>query len=174
MDAHDFDRLTRTLSPRMPRRTLAGLLGLTALGVAGSPEAKKKKKKKKKVKRNNFGCVDVGKYCKNSGQCCSGICQGKKKNRKCKAHDQSTCQPGQDTCAGNAVPCTTTTNVAGTCVVTTGKAPYCFFEGDCAPCSKDSDCVPTLGAGAACIVCPECINQTPQGTACVGISPPPV
>lgn len=179
MDAPDFDHLTRAISIRIQRRRLAGLLGmgaagLGAIGLSDSAEAKKNKnkKKKKKVKRNDFDCVDVGKFCKNNGQCCSGICQGKKDKKKCKAHDESTCQAGQDFCLGVEVSCTTTTGSTGSCAITTGKASYCFEDGDCFPCSKDSDCVPLLGAGAACIVCTgECLGENPQSTACVSTSP---
>lgn len=178
MDAHDFDRRTRAISTRLPRRSLAGLLGLGAasLGTLGQIDltnARKKKKKKKKVKRNDFDCVDVGKFCKNNSQCCSGICEGKK-NKTCKAHDQSTCQPGQDSCLGTEVQCATTTGAEGNCVTTTGKAPYCYNQspGNCTQCSKDSDCVPLLGAGAACIVCAICLDQNPDGTACVGLGQP--
>jgi hypothetical protein len=128
MDHQDFDRLTRAISSRFSRRTLAGLFGLSAVGLGGAAEAKKKKKKKK-VKRNQFGCVNVGKFCKNDGQCCSGICKGKKGKKKCKRHDESTCQPGQDFCLGVSVPCTTTAGFNGECTTTTGKAPYCFEDG---------------------------------------------
>ena len=96
MVSQQFDRLARSFSRLRSRRSLAGLVGLGALLLPGQSQAKKKHKhKKKKVKRNDFGCVDVGKFCKNDGQCCSGICEGKKNKKKCKAHDQSTCQPGQ-------------------------------------------------------------------------------
>lgn len=174
MDAHDFDLLTRVVSTQLPRRSLAGLLGLGALGMSSLAEAKKKKnrKKKKKVKRNDFNCVDVGKYCKNNGQCCSGICKGKKNKRKCKAHDESTCQAGQDTCLGTNPGCATTAGFMGECATTTGKAPYCFSSGDCFPCSKDTDCESILGAGAACTVCAQCVPETPRGTACVGTAAP--
>lgn len=173
MEAHEFDRVTRLVSARFSRRTLAGLLGLSAAGVASLTEAKKKKKKK--VRRNSFGCVDVGKYCKNGGQCCSGICTGKKNTRKCQAHDESTCQPGQDSCAGagSPIPCTTTAGLTGQCVITTGKAAYCLGGGDCFPCTRDADCAPAFGAGAACIVCTsECSGANSGSTACAGLAEP--
>ena len=50
MEAHDFDRLTRAASTRLPRRTLVGLLGLSSLSVVGQTEARKKKRKKKKIR----------------------------------------------------------------------------------------------------------------------------
>jgi hypothetical protein len=74
------------------------------------------------------------------------------------------------------VPCTTTTGIPGSCVTTTGKAPYCFIDGNCFACSKDTDCETAfggaLGPGAACIACANCTAQTPQGTACVGKGTP--
>ena len=55
MDSARFDRLARTITSVLTRRTLASALGLGALGASGLAEAKKKHKKKKKVKRNDFG-----------------------------------------------------------------------------------------------------------------------
>ncbi len=170
MDANEFDRMTRRVSIRFSRRTLSGLLGVSLAGVAGLTEAKKKKKKK--IKRNGFGCVNVGNSCKNDGQCCSGICAGKKRKRKCRAHDEGTCQPGQDSCVGTSVACTTTGGLMGQCAVTTGKAEYCTSSGVCFPCTRDSDCVPNFGPGAACFVCmKECAGSNPGGTACGGLTP---
>jgi hypothetical protein len=169
MESDRFDGLTRSVSSLLSRRTLAGALGLGALTLPSLVEAKKKHKhKKKKVTFNDFGCVDVGKFCKNSGQCCSGLCEGKKGKKKCKAHDSSTCQAGQDFCAGLEVVCTTESGDLGGCAQTTGKAPYCEANGDCFDCAKDADCVPICGSGAACIVCAECPET--GGTACVGPS----
>ncbi len=79
---------------RLPRRTLAGLLGLSSLSVV-SPSIARKNKKKKKVKRNDFNCVDAGKFCKNDGPCCSGICEDKK--TEC-----SVANPKGTACAGLA------------------------------------------------------------------------
>jgi hypothetical protein len=171
MDIARFDHLTRTVSTLLSRRTLAGTLGLGALALPGLAEAKKhKKRKKKKIKLNDFGCVNVGGFCKNSGQCCSGICSGKKGKKKCKAHNASTCTAADDFClAGVATPCTLEGGGVGQCVRTTGEASYCEADGGCVDCTKDADCVPFCGAGAACIVCP--IECGPNGTACVGASP---
>ena len=139
--------------------------------VEGKKKHKRKRRKhKKKVKRNAFGCVDVGKFCKNDGQCCSGICQGKKDKKKCKAHGESTCQAGQDVCGGLPVPCLTETGESGACARTTGNAGYCEADGDCFACSKDADCVPFCGPQAACLSCPTCIGVNGTQTACVGPS----
>lgn len=167
MDAQDFDRVARVAATRLPRRALAGLFGLSSLGVISHAQAKKKHKK---VKRNSFGCVNVGKYCKNDGQCCSGICSGKKRKHKCKPHDERTCQSGQDFCHSVTTPCTTSADFEGLCAITTGKASYCFSDGGCFPCVKDKDCEPTFGTGAACVICADCLGETPTGTFCAGLA----
>jgi hypothetical protein len=170
MERARIDGLARSVSLLLSRRTLAGGLGLGALAHPGLIAAKNKHnhKKKKKVKRNEFGCVDVGTFCKNNGQCCSGICQGKKGKGKCQAHDASTCQAGQDVCGVVEVDCTTENGDQGACARTTGNASFCEASGDCFACAKDADCVAVCGAGAACIVCAECTLT--GGTACVGAS----
>ena len=165
MDSDRFDGLTRSVSTLLSRRTLAGALGLGALGLPALAEAKKKHKKKK-AKFNDFGCVNVGDFCKNNGQCCSGICQGKKGKKKCKAHNTADCQPGQDICATGEVLCTTDTGSVGACSRTTGQASYCEASGDCFVCKKDADCVAVCGEGAACLVCADCPET--GNTACVG------
>lgn len=170
---HDrFDQLARSLSRKRSRRALAGLLGLGTLGLAGGARVEvtsaRKKKNKKKVKKNELGCVDVGKFCKNAGQCCSGICQGKKDNKKCKAHGESTCVSGQveSFCGGTNVTCQTPNGNEGQCDTTTGNAGYCVADGDCFACRKDADCVTQCGADAACIQCAGCVET--GGFACVG------
>jgi hypothetical protein len=115
--------------------------------------------------------VNVGGFCKNGGQCCSGICQGRKDKRKCKAHNASTCQPGQDICLVGQFGCLTDTGDAGLCGRTTGGAGYCEASAGCFPCKKDTDCVPFCGSGAACLDCPSCAMQDEGGvTACAGQS----
>ena len=94
MDHHRFDQIARTLSTSQSRRGLLGALGLGAILLPGTTGAKKKKK----AKFNKFGCVNVGDYCKNNNQCCSGRCEGKKGKTRCSAHDSSTCQAGQNAC----------------------------------------------------------------------------
>jgi hypothetical protein len=125
---------------------------------------KRKKKNKKKVKFNDFGCVDVGKFCTNGGQFCSGICQGKKDKKKCQAPNTSTCI-GSDGCSGEFVGCTTVTGADGTCNVTTGNANYCVTSAVCFECTKDTDCEPVCGSGAGCLVCAEFVPLGLQ-TAC--------
>ena len=169
MDHHRFDQIARAVSHNLSRRSLAGLAGIGALGVAGVADAgKKNKKKKKKVKFNNLGCVDVGKFCKTADQCCSGICDGKKGKEKCQAHDESTCQNGQQQglCGGTDVACQTASGQEGICNTTTGKAGYCSGDGVCSPCKKDADCISRCGTGAACVPCNDC--DATGGFGCLG------
>jgi hypothetical protein len=169
-----FDQVARRLATGFSRRGLWGIATGAALGaVARLPitaDAKKKRKRKKtpKLKLNAFGCVNVGGFCKNGGQCCSGICQGKKGKKKCQAHDASTCVVGQistECGAAEDVACTTSSGGEGTCTTTTGNAAYCFADGDCFPCKKDADCQAFCGPQAACI---PCVDDCAEGSACVG------
>ncbi|MCA9878758.1 MAG: hypothetical protein KC442_13285 [Thermomicrobiales bacterium] len=185
MDSDRFDDVARALSPLLTRRGLAGLLGLTALGTAELAEAKRKRRKKKRkkkkskngngndntpkpqVKLNAFGCVNVGDFCENSGQCCSGICDG----AACKAHDVDSCQAGQTdlTCSGvnTNVECNAQGGGDGLCLTTTGNAGYCAGDREiaqCVTCNKDADCTGVCGQGAACVLCANC----PEGRTCAG------
>jgi hypothetical protein len=159
-----FDRGTRLVASAFSRRTLASVLGLGALGLP-SLAAGKKRRKNKKIKRNSFGCVNVGNFCKDPGQCCSGICQGKKGKKRCRAHDTGGCQPAS-LCTffgAEGIPCTTSSAVPGQCGTTTGNAGYCVGVGDCFPCAKDADCHDVCGPHAACVQCPE---ECEVGTVC--------
>jgi hypothetical protein len=183
MNSQRFDDLVRTLPMARRRSVLAGLAGglLAALPLPPGRDAeakKKNKKKRKKLKRNEFGCVDVGKACRGkNGNCCSGICDGKKPKpgekdkSRCQAHDESTCVAGQtiEECGGDdTVECETTSGRGGVCATTTGKGPYCFFGAACLVCEKDEDCEAVCGAGAACFPCSEECRHT-GGTACGGL-----
>lgn len=173
MDTDHFDSLPRSISRLLSRRVLTATLGAGALlGIGELVEAmkqqekKKRKKKKKKVKFNDFGCVNVGNFCKSGDQCCSGICEGS----KCQAHDESTCQAGQTdlTCGVVNVDCSAPGNNDGLCNTTTGNAGYCVGDRECIACTKDADCTSICGPDAACILCPDCPDTD---TACVGPVP---
>lgn len=135
------------------RSLLAGGLALAAERIAGSVgEAKrrrrKRKKKPKKASPNEFGCLSVNAACTSAEECCSGVCEGKKGKRSCRAHDTGTCK--QD---GQLVPCNNRTNCG--CFVTTGGSDICaelFPPSACAECRRDPDCE-ALGfpQGSACI-----------------------
>jgi hypothetical protein len=115
---------------------------------------KKKKKRKQKLKRNAFGCVDVGQACRgNDANCCSGHCEGPapKKGKK----DTSTCVVGKVQC-----------ELDGICFRTTGNASFCGKSAECTACTNDADCdAEGFGPGAACIACISCDKD--GGTACV-------
>lgn len=184
MEAIQFDRAVRAMHSGVQRRRvlgsfLAASLAAPLFGFASSSgvdaRRKKRRKKRKKIKRNRFGCVNVGQKCYGRSEvCCSGICEGSGKKSRCVAHNVDTCantphtclEQGTGDCGGGQ----------GSCFTTTGNAPFCGHIGtcDCAPCTKDADCVAEHGAGAACIQCAgtefyQCtnVNGSSQGTACV-------
>ncbi|MGH2617419.1 MAG: hypothetical protein ACRDJC_19470 [Thermomicrobiales bacterium] len=162
MDDRSFDRLTRRL-------VLGGFMAALGLGTARLPDGTNARKRKKKLKRNEFGCVNVGRFCKNGGQCCSGICRGKKGKKKCRGHDAGVgCQSGDQgsfCAAGTDKNCITKFNNFGTCATTTGNAGYCYGGFDCFACSKDAECLALCGGATACIRCAVgCENE--GGTAC--------
>jgi hypothetical protein len=173
MESSQFDQLIRAL--RGSRRSvLSGTLAIAA-GWLGAyhVEAKKKrkhKKKEKKAKPNEFGCLNVGTSCKNAAQCCSGMCEGKKGKKRCRAHDAGSCAAGTQLafCDGMDVACTTSAGVPGGCATTTGNAGYCVATGYCVACATDADCQAAdggvLGPHAACIRCATCSDS--GGTAC--------
>lgn len=190
MDAARIDALARGLAAPASRRAagrflawlgLAGLLARTDAAPAGAAKAessRKGKRPKPKPKRNRFGCVDVGGFCRNNGQCCSNICSGKKNKKACQAHDDGFgaceagplgfCATGPGLIAGT--PCTSSADENGLCFTSTGNASYCAV-GDvqtsgCVACKKDKDCEAFCGAGAACIQCPACDAVFGVKTAC--------
>lgn len=162
-------RVSRTIELPSRRLLLRGLarVGLSA-PITWMPElvtAKRHKRgRRRKAKRNAFGCVNVDGRCRNSTQCCSGICVGKQENKRCKAHNASSCE-GTDGCSGVFTGCITDVGVDGTCNVTTGQASYCVTSAVCADCTRDVDCESRCGPGAACLVCAECLPLGRQ-TAC--------
>jgi hypothetical protein len=172
LDANRFDALARSLEDGFPRRAALGaalgagfasLLSRFGADEADAKQKRKKRKRKKKIKKNAFGCVNVGNVCKNSGQCCSGICQGKKGKKKCKAHNALDCPIGADTCL-EQIECGST----GECFLTTGAGSFCGLTSptECVVCAKDADCEALgFGVGAACAICNGC--ETPAVTACV-------
>jgi hypothetical protein len=178
MDADRFDAVTRLLSRGSSRRALLRLfsgsgvgLALISLGRTGGASTKTSPQ----VKRNEFGCVNVGNKCRGRDRaCCSDRCKGKRPEpgerdrSRCVAHDASTCEAGQSLqdCGGTTadVPCTTSTGVKGSCITTTGNAAYCLREAYCHECRRDADCQPFCGAAAACVKCALCQQQ--GGTAC--------
>ena len=160
----------RSLTNMPSRRdVLRGLAGAGfGLGIArwqattGAKKKRKNKKKERKSKPNAFGCLDVDKGCKSAEQCCSGICQGKKANRKCVAHNTGGCTAQYDGFHTLVIGCGT----GGFCFRTTGKASFCGVEGQCGACARDADCEPSHGPGAACVVADDCLSVSGVNTVC--------
>lgn len=186
MDQNRFAALTRALSSVPSRRhLLRGLAGagwgLGALTLPSFVNAKKRKRKNKKkpkpktAKPNAFGCLDVGDACKSAEQCCSGICEGKKGKRTCRAHDAGVCQADSNICASGQPAFCGGANPNCICLLTTGNAGFCgeFAPGVpgasfCQDCRQDTDCEAEFGPGAACVVYSGvCADFCPTGTACV-------
>jgi hypothetical protein len=164
--------LTRLPSRRdVLRGLVAAGLGLVA---ARLPEPAGASKKRKKPRRNTFGCVDVGGFCRIPGQCCSGICEGKKGKKTCKAHDTGGCAAGgrPEICGGTNVSCTSSV-YRGACATTTGQAGYCAVNLVLSPCQTDVECQVVveggLGPTAACIRC----GETPGSSVCAIFEAPP-
>ncbi len=176
MHSSGFDRLARALAAPSPRRALFAAVGVALVPV---PEAVLAKKRKPKIKRNAFGCVNVGNRCTRAGQCCSTIGAGRRGKKRCRAHDASTCRVGENACGRPLVGCTTSTgNASGVYFTTTGRAPYCggVDVGKCAACTTDADCGRVCGAGAACVRCSGAGCASSGGFACVATDscqPPP-
>lgn len=180
MDANRFDTVIQNLSNHPTRRTTLGLALASVLGALASAEADGKRRKQRRKKRkgpkptpppgepifNEFGCVNVGGFCENDGQCCSGICTG----QRCRAHDTGGCRAGQETefCGGTDVSCTGSAGDTGLCSTTTGQGAFCGASGNCFACNNDSDCIDVCGPEAACVICDGCPET--GGTGCLGVA----
>jgi hypothetical protein len=166
MHTSHFDALVQSLSATASRRLLLSRLTAVALGLGVLDHFLTEvsaKKSKKRLKRNEFGCVNVGGGCRgNSANCCSGICEGKKPKKgkkdrsRCVGHNQGICTQGQDACTqdfSDATECSAA-NPDCFCGITTGNAGFCgdFDLAECVPCRFDTDCE-TFGfpAGSACV-----------------------
>jgi hypothetical protein len=184
MEMDRFDRLAHSVSGLLSRRALAGALGLGALVWPSLVDAKKRGKKKKKVKFNEFGCVSVGGYCKNADQCCSGMCEGKKGKKKCRARGAGTCdQDSPGVClAANPTTLTCNNDALCYCYATTAGSNFCTEASMgfdvCAECQKDADCV-ALGHPPEFACAPAfagaCAGACESGMACLppcGYAPP--
>jgi hypothetical protein len=178
--------LTSVPSRRDVLRGLVGAgLGLVAARLPDTAEAKKKRKQRpKKSKPNQYGCLSVGAACKNAELCCSGICEGKKGKRKCRAHGAGTCDQTQRGACTAADPAATACNDTEgcNCLETTAGSTFCGPSGGpgiaCAGCLNDADCE-RLGfpPGSACIPLDigRCVQACVNGRACVapcGYVPP--
>ena len=156
-------------------------LGLAAVPLFGEakPKRRKKRKRPKPAKPNQYGCLEVNDPCRRHTQCCSGICTGKPGRKRCRAHNQGICTSDFDLCTTGVDHHCSISNPSCRCLLTTGDAGFC---GDltagllalCQRCSRDADCVPVAGPGAACVayggICGGLCPGT-GGTACVPACP---
>jgi hypothetical protein len=175
MDQDRFDALTRRVAHPATRRSLAGLLVAGTLGAFGlgdtvAKTGNKGEGKGRKLRRNEFGCVNVGNACRgNDAACCSGACEGKKPKKGEKDTSRCVARNVLD-CAGKPLFCTAPLEDSfcnrereglSACWGTTGKALFCGDmatfdrETSCHKCRKDTDCE-DLGfpPGSACILIP--------------------
>jgi hypothetical protein len=165
---------------------LAGL----PLGCGGQEAmaGKRGRKAKQKIRRNEFGCVSVGSFCRNDAQCCTGLCDGKKGKRRCSGHGAGTCNQEAEGVCQSLNPISTACNNRADCACfrTTGDSSvcaelFCVRPGcsECAVCRSDADCVALgLPPGAACAAVAEglCAGVCETGMACLlpcGLEPPP-
>lgn len=177
MEGAQFDNLLRGLATS--RRTYIGGLLASAGGwltpATGESKRKGKKRKPRKGKPNAFGCLNVGKLCKSADQCCSGICEGKKRKRKCVAHGTGTCdQQGPEICVPDPpIALTCNNDMTCRCFRTTGDSIVCArYEPavSCVQCARDADCESAgLLAGSSCVPFSEgpCAGNCAGGMACV-------
>jgi hypothetical protein len=175
MDGSYFDDFSRSLAGSR-RSLVSGTLAMATswLGVSGAGAKKKHKHKKRKpkAKLNAFGCLEVGGACKNADQCCSGICDGKKGKRTCRAHGTGTCQQGiRSICDADPTIAVCNSDICA-CVATTAGSNYCANANylTCADCRTDTDCE-ALGypSGSACAPYDtgQCAGQCASGMTCL-------
>jgi hypothetical protein len=182
MNSRYFDGLICSLVASR-RALFPGMLAMAAgwVGVSTGEAKKKHKHKAKKANPNEFGCISVGKTCKNAEQCCSGACEGKKGKKRCRAHDTGTCDQNVDgICEADDLAQTLCGDTCA-CIRTTAGSNVCFDPGagsDCADCQKDADCQ-ALGfpAGSACAPSTgiNCAGACESGMLCAvpcGVAPP--
>jgi hypothetical protein len=162
LEAQRFDTFARLLARTTTRRRLFFSLALSPFaGILAARHAedaaarRKRKKRAKKPKPNEYGCLEIGKSCNVEEQCCSGICEGKREKRKCRAHGIGTCEQNEPGLCEAGNPLDTVCNGECLCVRTTAGSNYCgtlLMPSACADCKKDADCeAQGFPTGTACV-----------------------
>jgi hypothetical protein len=142
MQATAVDALARRFATFRSRRGLLGALAALAAPAAAAPVGK-------------AACRNPGRPCNRGGQCCSGLCAGKKGKRRCRTSPgQSICTLADNQCLPGVQPkdCGLG-DLSCLCFVTTRGRAVCtqFAGGDATPCSSDGECESRFGRGAVCI-----------------------
>jgi hypothetical protein len=152
MDERLFDALARSFATPRPRRSaLRFLTGGALAGILGG-------RRLADVKAAKGRCKRIGKPCKRSRQCCSGICSGRKGRKKCREHDVGTCPAGSNSCElGVRIACNGDESCG--CFGTRGGGRFCgngeLFA--CVACTRDAECT---------------ARGFPPGSACIALSGP--
>lgn len=151
MDGTRFDAMAKArIAGSASRR---GALRLLAGGALGLARQRLSRSGAAAQEDEAVGCLHFGRPCRRPGQCCSGVCRGKRGKETCRAHDAGTCRPNQNVCEqGNGAACNGTLRCQ--CLATTGGARFCALgdAGACAVCHRDRDCVAQgFGARSACV-----------------------
>ena len=155
MDGESFDAVVQRAAVGASRRGVlragVGALAGVALGAIGTALGFAE------AEASHFDCRHVGDRCKRATQCCSGICTGKRRRKKCQAHDTSICNPSLNICTTGQEGFCNNNNHNCHCALTTGNAGFCGdytagLNNLCRDCSTDMDCQQEFGPGAACVV----------------------
>lgn len=177
MDAQQFDRLTRYLAGRLPRRRLATVFAMVAPWLIAAPlpgaEAKKKRrkrqnKKKKKcrkgkskcgkkcvnTKTNALHCGGCGRRCGANVACVGGVCQGGGCSGEQILCDALCVDPNDndDHCGGCDNACAEGEScVEGACLAPACNADerYCDSIGRCIPADDPDRCCVESDCGGA-------------------------
>lgn len=149
--------ITGSPSRRDVLRGLAGLgLGtMLPAAVADAKKQRKRKKRKPKATPNSYGCLEVDDPCKTAEQCCSGVCEGRRGKKRCRAHDTGTCDqdlPGLCSPTPTIAPCNNSPTCF--CMISTANSSFCAQLGQplCTTCQQDADCIAQgMPPGSACL-----------------------
>ncbi|CAA9581407.1 MAG: hypothetical protein AVDCRST_MAG59-4814 [uncultured Thermomicrobiales bacterium] len=147
MDQDRFDSLARRLAAGATRRDAIQALAVATVGLVAAVPA---------GTGAAAACREPGAPCRRGGQCCSGLCQGKKGRERCRR------VPGQGICTIRNNVCRTndadkSCGGAGLdscgCFVTTAGRSFCALGAlsEVVSCERDRDCAGQFGAGARCV-----------------------
>jgi hypothetical protein len=101
MESERFDRLSRSLSASLTRRTSLGLATLLGLAPLAESDAKKRKKRKKKNKKKNRNRKQV--KCPSGYTACGKQCFDLSDNENHCGACAIVCSPGKTCCQGTCV-----------------------------------------------------------------------